>query len=46
MLVACIRVEPVTAMGPDVRLTFSMRGSSMTSRLRRTCARRTSSGLL
>ena len=46
MLVACIRVEPVMAIGPVVRLTLRIRGSSMTSRLRFTCARSTSSGLL
>ncbi len=34
--VACIRVEPVMAIGPVVRLIFSMRESWMTSRLRST----------
>ena len=33
MDVACIRVEPVMAIGPVVRLIFSMRVSPMTSRL-------------
>ena len=46
MLVACMRVEPVMAMGPVVRLTLRIRGSSITSRLRVTWARSTSSGLL
>ena len=46
MLVACMRVEPVIAIGPVVRLTFSILGSSITWRLRSTCARSTSSGLL
>ncbi len=46
MLVACIRVEPVMAMGPVARLTFRIPGSSITSRLRFTWARSTSSGLL
>ena len=46
IVVACMRVEPVMAIGPVVRLIFSMRGSSMTSRLRSTWAQRMSSGLL
>ena len=46
MLVACIRVDPVMAIGPVVRFTLRMRGSSITSRLRVTCARSNSSGLL
>jgi len=46
IVVACIRVEPVMAMGPVVRLIFSIRASSMTSRLRLTCWQSTSSGLL
>ena len=46
MLVACMRVDPVSAIGPVVRLTFSIRGSSMISRLRTTVSRSRSSGLL
>ena len=46
MVVACMRVEPVMDIGPVVRLSFSMRGSWMISRLRCTCWHRMSSGLL
>ena len=46
MEVACMRVEPVMAMGPVVRFIFSMRASWITSRLRSTVSHKMSSGLL
>ncbi len=43
---ACIRVEPVKAIGPEERSSFVMRASSMTFRDRSMCRASTSAGLL